>query len=56
MSLAAKIDSRPDSGHPRLGTRRLVQIARDFAVLVGASLTVGLTIGLGMMLAVLILA
>ena len=63
MPVAAKLESVPgplDRGQhgspprPRDGGR--TKIVRDFAMLLGAALTTGLTAGLGMMLAVLALA
>ena len=61
MSLAAKLPAGPGAlgsrpVHRLIGTRRPVEVVRDFAVLVGACLTTGLVVGLGMMVAVLLLA
>ncbi len=60
MSVAAKLHSPPEADDARVSAsvfgvanRRVV---RDFAVLLGVALTIGLTAGVGMMLAVLLLA
>jgi hypothetical protein len=61
MSLVAKLPGGPGSlgarpVHRLIGTRRPVEVVCDLAVLVGACLTTGLVVGLGMMLAVLLLS
>ncbi|MCC6531815.1 MAG: hypothetical protein IT531_04635 [Burkholderiales bacterium] len=61
MSLAAKLvdeGSHPRAGDARraLGARDPIAVARDLALMVGAALAIGLTVGGGMMLAVLVLA
>ena len=43
-------------GWPRLGFGIWAHVGRDFAMLIGAALTIGVTAGIGMMLAVLALA
>ena len=61
MPLAAKFDTPAGtltSGRTArtLGTRRIIDMVRDLALLVAACLTVGLVVGFGVMLAVLLMS
>jgi len=61
MSLAAKLESAvvaspSDPAARTVGTRKMSAVVRDLALLLAACLTVGLAVGIGMMLAVLVLA
>lgn len=60
MSAAAKAQALTDHDAALIPTNRLGssnrRVARDFAVLLGVALCIGLAAGLGMMLAVLLIA
>lgn len=60
MSAAAKAQSLTDRDDAVIATNRLGsanrRVARDFAVLLGIALGIGLVAGLGMMFAVLLVA
>lgn len=60
MSVAAKLHSPTEADDARVSGRAFGtanrRVARDFVVLLGVAVTIGLTAGVGMMLAVLLLA
>lgn len=60
MSAAAKLHTLPEHGSapkaPAFGSNSRGRVARDFVVLLGIALGIGLIAGIGMMLTVLLIA